>query len=53
MRVFSLAVIAAVLIALGAASGLSVLQGSSANAETTGSARLNHDESVNFYGRPG
>jgi len=53
MRAFSLAVVVAVLLGLGAAYGLSLVQQSSANAFATSGVRLDHDESVNSYGRAG
>jgi hypothetical protein len=53
MRAFTFAAVAAVLLAVGAAIGLGFIQKSSAQAETTGSARLGPQESVNSYGRVG
>jgi hypothetical protein len=51
MRAFVIAVAAVILLALGANIGLHSIQKSSADAYTTGSARLDQQESVDFYGR--
>jgi hypothetical protein len=51
MRVFILALVAAATIASGGYIGLSRLQVSSAEAFTTGSARLDWQERSNMYGR--
>jgi hypothetical protein len=50
MRVFVLSVLAAAIIAGGAYVGLSRIQESTAEAYTTGSARLDWQEQSNFYG---
>jgi hypothetical protein len=50
MRVFALSVLAAAIIAGGAYVGLNSLQESTADAYTTGSARLDWQEQSNFYG---
>jgi hypothetical protein len=50
MRVYLLSLIAAVLIAGGAYVGLDRFQESTADAYTTGSARLDWQEQSNFYG---
>jgi hypothetical protein len=51
MRIFSIAVLVAIVLAAGGAFALSFVQETSAQAETTGSARFNQLENVNFYGR--
>jgi hypothetical protein len=51
MRIFSIAVLVAIVLAAGGAFALSFVQETSAQAETTGSARFNELENVNFYGR--
>lgn len=51
MRVFILSVVAAAILAGGAYVGLSRLQESTADAYTTGSARLDWQEQSDFYGR--
>jgi hypothetical protein len=51
MRVFSIAVLAALILAGSGAYVLKSVQETVAQADTTGSARLDHDESVNFYAR--
>jgi hypothetical protein len=53
MRAFSLAVVVAVLLGVGAGLGLPFFQKSSADAYSTSAVRLDHDESVNSYGRSG
>jgi hypothetical protein len=53
MRAFVFAVAVAALLATGAGLGLNFLQESSAQANTTGSARLDYQESVNSIGREG
>jgi len=53
MRAFSLAVVVAVLLGIGAAVGLTLVQKSSAEAYSTSGVRLDHDENVNSYGRAG
>ena len=50
MRVYAVSVLAAAIIAGGAYVGLSRFQESSADAYTTGSARLDWQEQSNFYG---
>ncbi len=50
MRVFVLSVLAAAIIAGGAYVGLSRIQESTAEAYTTGSARLDWQEQSDFYG---
>jgi hypothetical protein len=51
MRVFSIAVLAVVILAGSGAYVLKSVQETSAQADTTGSARLDHGESVNFHAR--
>ncbi|MET0278647.1 MAG: hypothetical protein ABW198_09960 [Pseudorhodoplanes sp.] len=51
MRVFILSVTVAVVLASGWAYGLSTVQESIANAEAGSAVRLDHQESVNYYGR--
>jgi len=51
MRVFILSVVAAAIVAGGAYVGLQRVQESTADAYTTGSARLDWQEESNFYGR--
>jgi hypothetical protein len=51
MRSFSFAVITAIAIAVVASVALGAIQQSSANAFATSATRLDHQESVNFYGR--
>ena len=51
MRVFSIAVLAVLILAGSGAYVLKSVQETSAQADTTGSARLDHGESVNFYAR--
>jgi hypothetical protein len=53
MRVFLCAVAAAAVLAAGAHFALNSVQESTAAANTTGSARLDQQESVNDYGREG
>jgi hypothetical protein len=53
MRAFSLSVLAAVLLAIGAGIGLPLLQQSSADAFSTSAVRLDRADSVNDYGRAG
>ena len=53
MRAFTLGVVVAVLLGVGAALTLPIFQKSSADAFATSAARLDHDESVNSYGRGG
>jgi hypothetical protein len=53
MRVFLIAVAAAVVLAAGAHFTLNAVQESSADAYATSGARLDQQESVNFYGREG
>jgi hypothetical protein len=53
MRVFLIALAAAIVIALVAHSGLDAMQRSAAVANTTEGTRLNQQESVDFYGREG
>lgn len=55
MRTFLFALVAAAVLGLGWAFGLSSFQESIANYGTTnaGSVRLDQQESVNFYGREG
>lgn len=50
MRVYALSVLAAAILAGGAYVGLSRFQESTADAYTTGSARLDWQEQSNFYG---
>jgi hypothetical protein len=52
MKVFSISVVAAITLAIGAATGLGFLvQKTSAQSYSTVAARLDHQEGVNFYGR--
>jgi hypothetical protein len=51
MRVFTLSVIAALLLGAAAWLGLGALQESSADAFATSSTRLDQQETVDFYGR--
>jgi len=51
MKIFSIAVLLALVLAAGGAFVLSSIQETAAQAETTGSARLNQEEYVNSYGR--
>jgi hypothetical protein len=51
MRVFTLSVIAALLLGTAAWFGLGALQESSADAFATSSTRLDQQEAVDFYGR--
>ena len=53
MRAFIAADCAAIVLAIGASFGLSLLQQTSADAYHTGAARLDSQESVNNYGRQG
>jgi hypothetical protein len=53
MRAFIAAVGVAILLAIGASFGFSLLQETSADAYHTGAARLDSQESVNNYGRQG
>jgi hypothetical protein len=53
MRAFVFAVIAAALLATAAFYTLDAFQTTAAQAMTTGSARLDHQESVNLIGREG
>jgi hypothetical protein len=53
MRVFVLAVIVAIVVATGWAFALNAFQETAAEHMTTGSARLDHQESVNLLGREG
>jgi len=53
MRAFILSAIAAIVLALGAAWGLSFLQETSARAYIGDSVRFNQEERVNAYGREG
>jgi hypothetical protein len=53
MRAFSLGVVVAVLLGIGAGIGLPVLQKSSADAYSTSGVRLDRGQSVNDYGRAG
>ena len=53
MRVFMAAVSVAIVLAIGASLGLSLMQETSADAYKTGAARLDQQESVNNYGRQG
>jgi hypothetical protein len=50
MRIFALSVLAAAILAGGAYVGLSSVQESTADAYTTGSARLDWQEQSNSYG---
>ena len=51
MRVYAAAVAAAIILATMSAIGMQISQMSSADAYTTGSARLDQQEAVNSYGR--
>jgi hypothetical protein len=51
MRVFSIGVLAAIVLAVVAATGLSLVQETVAQAYSTATARLDQQESVNDYGR--
>jgi hypothetical protein len=51
MRAFFLAVLAAVVLAVGASYGLNSVQESIANAYAGSSVRLDRQEQVNSYGR--
>jgi hypothetical protein len=53
MRVFILSAVAAIVLAVGAAYGLSAFQESIANASVGSSVRLDQQERVNIYGREG
>jgi hypothetical protein len=53
MRAFIAAICAAIVLAIGASFGLSLLQHTSADAYHTGAVRLDQQESVNNYGRQG
>jgi hypothetical protein len=53
MRAFSLGVVVAILLGVGAWIGLRVLEQSSADAFSTSAVRLDRAESVNDYGRAG
>jgi hypothetical protein len=53
MRAFSLGVVVAVLLGIGAGFGLPLFQKSSADAFSTSGVRLDSAESVNNYGRAG
>jgi hypothetical protein len=53
MRAFIAAVCVAIVLAIGASFGLSLLQQTSADAYHTGAARLDSQESVDNYGRQG
>jgi len=53
MRVFAVAVVAAVTFAIGAAVGLDFIQKTSSQAFHTEGARLDQQESVTSYGRNG
>ena len=51
MKIFVLGVIVTIGVAVGAAFALTFVQQTSAQAYSAGSARLDQQESVNFYGR--
>jgi hypothetical protein len=51
MKAFTVGIVVAAMIALGAAIGLSFIQKTSAEAYSSGAVRLDQQESVNFYGR--
>jgi hypothetical protein len=51
MKVFGVAVFVAIVLAAGAAIGLSFVQKTVAQAYSTGADRLDQQESVDFYGR--
>lgn len=51
MKLFGIAIIVASAFAVVGAIGLNFVQETVAQAYTTGSARLDQQESVNFYGR--
>jgi hypothetical protein len=51
MKVFGIAIVVAVALAIGAAVGLSFFQETAAQAYSTGATRLDQQESVNLYGR--
>jgi hypothetical protein len=51
MRTLGIGVVVAVALAVGAATGLSFIQETVAQAYSTGTARLDHQENVNDYGR--
>jgi len=53
MRAFSLGVVVAVLLGIGAGFGLPLFQKSAADAFSTSGVRLDSRESVNNYGRAG
>ena len=53
MRAFIAAVGAAIVLAIGASFALNLVQETAADAYHTGAARLDSQESVNNYGRPG
>jgi hypothetical protein len=53
MRAFGIAITAAVLVAIVAGFGLSIIQETSAQAYKSGEASFNHEEDVNNYGRQG
>lgn len=51
LKVFSVAIFVAIALAAGAAIGLNFVQKTVAQAYSTGADRLDHQESVDFYGR--
>lgn len=51
MKAFGLGLVVVVAVAAGAAIGLSFIQETSAQAYSTGAARIDQQESVNSYGR--
>jgi hypothetical protein len=51
MRAFALSVLTALVLAVGFHLSLNTVQESSADAYATSAARLDHQESVDFYGR--
>ena len=51
MKAFGVGLVVAISLALGAAIGLNFIQKTVAQAYSTGAARLDQQENVNFYGR--
>jgi hypothetical protein len=51
MKIFSIAILIATVLAASGAFALNSIQETSAQAQTTGSSRFNQEENVNFYGR--
>ncbi len=51
MQAFGLGIVVVIVVAVGAAIGLNFIQETSAQAYSTGAARLDQQESVNSFGR--